>query len=609
MKRRFGVVVGFDYYARYLSNLMNARSRNWRLQAYPSTRLGTAHALWALRKADALISFGGPGPTIALAEAAQARHIPVVVIWAGTDVLNAAEMPFELAVVRQRDFSHISDGAWLVDELSVLGIHAKYLPVTAVDAVENIAPFPSRFRVLTHLPEPRRKFYGEDRYYAVAREMPEVEFVVVGPGDPNPAAPPNVTFRGYVKDLAPEIDEATVVLRLPEHDGKSMLVLEALARGRRVVWNHDFPHVRSVGNIAEAVAAVKEMYRSYLAGRLAPNEGGRDYVSAEFAPAKIAARFESHLDGVLASEAAKKKGRRRRVAISGLGLFSAEVALQVKRLHPEWETTILCTSSRLEVLTALIHLLRAEVWYSIGSPITDRWVHLCARILRKRRVIHWVGSDIEQFKQSPTLQRLLRSSEIKHLTEVTWTREELQELGMDSDIVALPLRHGKAGVLPLPERFTMMLYLPKSRPEFYGKRDYEALLQEFAGEPMRIIIVGGADLKVPEGMEVENLGWRNDLRDVYDRSTVLVRLTPGDGLSMMVLEALSYGRHVMWSKPFPYATHIRTRENLVGGLRDLLERHKAGTLYAQYVAAEMIERLYSTEGTVGKIVTAWEEVS
>ncbi|MGC1381249.1 MAG: hypothetical protein WA814_09555 [Candidatus Baltobacteraceae bacterium] len=605
--RHRGIVIGFDYYARYLARLLNEYSERWRLQAYPSSRLGTVQALWSLRKADALISFGGPGPSLALAEVARARRIPVIVIWAGSDVLTAAENPFDLAVIKRRGFTNLADGAWLVDELRNLGIDAAYRPVTSVAVSPAVAPFPRRFRVLTYLPEPRRAFYGESRVYDVARAMPDVEFVAIGAGKPNPEAPPNVTFCGYVDDVPARIDAATVLLRLPDHDGKSMLVLETLARARHVVWTHGFPGVHRVCGVDDALAALHGLYRAHRVGSLELNHAGRVHVRDEFSPPEIARRFESELERVTAPRPQRRERLVKRAAISGLGLFSAEVAKEIERLHPEWEVAVLSTASRLEVIAALLTLMRSRIWYSIGSPVTDRWVYLCSRALRKPHVIHWVGSDIEYLKRSSLLQKLLRARAITHLTEVSWTADELRGLGLPSRIVPLPLRHRAGTVKPLPQRFTVMLYLPKARTEFYGKSDYESLLREFAGDSLRVVIVGGGSLDVPAGVEVVNLGWRDNLRDVYEQATVLIRLTRGDGLSLMVLEALSFGRYVMWSKPFAHALHVRHRQDVCAGLRALLTRHRRGELLARYAVAEAIAREYAPERAVDQILRSWEE--
>ncbi len=113
-----------------------------------------------------------------------------------------------------------------------IGIPARYRALTAVPVAESVAPLPTRFRVLTYLPAPRRGFYGEKRVYALAVSMPAIKILVIGNGEPDPAAPPNVRFCGHVQDAGELIDAATILVRLPEHDGTSLMVLEALARGQ-----------------------------------------------------------------------------------------------------------------------------------------------------------------------------------------------------------------------------------------------------------------------------------------------------------------------------------------------------------------------------------------
>src|SRR5206468_2826437 len=152
---------------------------------------------------------------------------------------------------KRRNFENVSDGPWLVDELADIGDKAEHLPVTAVAAANPPQPLRSAFRDLSYLPDPRPEFYRDARVYAIAGAMLDVEFAVTGAGGRNPAAPPNVRFLGYVSDTAAQIDASPVLLRLPDHDGKSMLVLETLARARHVVWTHEFPGVHAVKDTAE----------------------------------------------------------------------------------------------------------------------------------------------------------------------------------------------------------------------------------------------------------------------------------------------------------------------------------------------------------------------
>lgn len=606
---RRAVVVGFPYPSRYLASLMNEHSRRWRLSAFPSTRFGLMQALWHLRTADALISFGGPGPNSALALAAHQRRVPLIVIWAGTDVLAAAQNPFELEVTKRDASADLAVSPWLAEELRALGVPAAYEPIIAADIHPVLAPFPQRFTVLTYLPAPRRTFYGEDKVYAIARSLKATRFLVVGGGGRSPSAPPNVEFLGWIEDMASVIDASTVLLRLPEHDGQSMMVLEALARGRHVVWTHEIPGGRVAHTTEDALDLIRDLHDRHVHDKLEFNSAGREYVGKECARADVAAGLEACLERVTLRRVFGLNGRRKRVAISGFGLFCAEVAKNIEHLRPDWEAELLRPVSRVEVLTALMRLSKADVWYSIGDPFGSRWMYYWARLIGIPRVMHWVGSDIECARTDKSVRQAALHANAKHLTEIEWTAQELADLGLPSEILPLPVRHQGSGVKPLPERLTILLYVPKSRADFYGRGTYERLLRDFEGLELRVLVVGGGTISPPPSVEVINFGWRSDLREIYNDSTVLIRCTPHDGLALMVVEALSFGRHVIWSKPFPYATQAIDYTQLTSAFSELIHRHKAGSLRAQYEAAEFVRKRYATERCIGDILSTFEKAS
>lgn len=602
------VVVGLDYHARFLASLMNAESGSWTFKAYTSSRIGTVRALLALRKADALICFGGPAPTVALTLAARALNVPVVIVWAGSDVIKAQADPFDLEVTKQEQFVSVAVAPWLVSELKDLGIDAEYIPVGGMEPGPPVKPLDREFRVLTYLPEPRRHFYGAPLVYDVARAMPDVRFTVVGNGSRSADAPPNVEFCGLVDNMQERLDASTVLLRQPQHDGTSMLVLEALTRGRHVIWNYEFPHVHTALDTQQVLDALRRLKNEHAAGMLEPNEAGRRFVLTEFSRYNVVARIEALLDG-LHARPSRHVMPTRRVVISGLGLFCGDIAQNTRRVAPEWEPRILRTGSRLEVLTSIYSLIRSDVWYSIGSPITDRWLHLVARLLRKPRVIHWVGSDIAGLCDQPQLRQLLTGPHVMHLAEVEWTAAQLRSLGFHPRIAPLPPRQANGTCRPLPERFTIMLYVPRTRSEFYGRRSFEQLMHRLRGKPIRYVIVGGGSLDAPEDVEVSNLGWRDRLGDVYEEVTALIRYTPRDGLSLMVLEALSFGRHVLWTQDFPFTRPIHSYHDMEREIMALYEAHERGKLEPQAAGSELVHRNYSPDTCTLAISKAWHDAA
>ncbi len=403
------------------------------------------------------------------------------------------------------------------------------------------------------------------------------------------------------------LDAAVVLLRLPLHDGQSLLVVEALARARHVIWNYRFPAVRTVTAFDEAVAMLRHLRDRHAKGALELNHAGRRYALDHFARADIASGLASRLDAGVTSWASRPKRGRRRVAISGLGLFCAEISQFVKTYSPQWETRLLRTNSRLETLTSILTIATCDVWYSIGSPITDRWVDMAARWMRKPRVIHWVGSDIASLAEDASLRRMLAGPSITHLAEVAWTADQLRGLGFHPRIAPLPPRHPIGGPMPMPAIFTVMLYVPRTRTDFYGRRDFERLMHALSGKPISYIIVGGGEISVPHGVAAQNLGWRNSLSEVYERVSALIRFTPRDGLSLMVLEALSFGRHVLWTQDFPHTTLIRDFEGMKSEILHLFDAHMRGELKTQSTAADMIAKHYSPQKCTTEIAAAWDD--
>lgn len=299
--------------------------------------------------------------------------------------------------------------------------------------------------------------------------------------------------------------------------------------------------------------------------------------------------------------------RKRRVAITGYELFCRDIAEHVRRLDPTWEPVLIHTGRHRQLIRALYVLATSDMWYSIGHPVPDRLICWVAKLLRKPRVIHWVGSDIESIRNNPEWVTQVSADVVRHLAEADFTASELQQLGLNSRVVPLPPRFSAEAVPALPEQFTVLLYIPRTRGDFYGRHDYERLVTALAAEPIRWLLVGGGSLNAPPQADVVNLGWREDLSDIYRDVTVLIRSTPRDGLSLMVLEALAFGRHVLWSQPFPHVHHITAYEDMERHIRTLLALHRRGALLPENQGARYIREHYTTDECVSDIAAVWRE--
>ena len=306
------VVVGFEHHVGLLCTSV-AGDMDWRLRGFVSTKLGIAYAALALGHTRALIAVGGPGPPPRLAAAARRLGVPIIVVWVGSDVAALAR-----TIVRGSHATalNLAVAPWLSEELKATGIDAPYMPFIGVRIPARPAVAePGALRVLAYLPQGRADFYGRRDVYECASALPGISFEVVGNRALDSAAPPNVHFRGWV-DSERLYENVDVLLRLPEHDGMSMMVLEALANARHVIWNHDLPGVRRAVTTQEAIASLSELADRRRHGALATNEPGRAFVSAEYERSHVAKKF-------LAMLSARTLGRARARAADIIGSMVA----------------------------------------------------------------------------------------------------------------------------------------------------------------------------------------------------------------------------------------------------------------------------------------------
>lgn len=107
-------------------------------------------------------------------------------------------------------------------------------------------------------------------------------------------------------------------------------------------------------------------------------------------------------------------------------------------------------------------------------------------------------------------------------------------------------------------------------------------------------------------MKVYN--WMEDFTPVLEDSTVIYRPVRHDGLSFTVLEALSHGRHVLYSYPLPGCVQITSPSMACSELQKLLACHEAGTLPLNELGRKFIAREYAPEKVRSELLRRWEQI-
>lgn len=295
------LVLGYEYWAGVTAGMLRRMGYDARPWAPSADALPAALRWcrplrwlgWALtgpfRTAAAVHVIAPPGrqPLIRLAGW---MHKRIILHWVGTDVLNlraevAARGPAAVDFYRRMAHAQFADAPELIEELAALGLRADLFRLLP-DAVEpRDVPLPDRPAVLSYWAPERREFYGGPILDALAEEFPDVPFLIVGNDGHGQPQHPNMTYLGRLESLEDVYRQTSILVRLPEHDSLSAMVLEMLGRGRRVIYSRPFPHTEHATTPEEARAAL----RRCLAEREF-NRAGQAYVRQNFAPAAEAAR-------------------------------------------------------------------------------------------------------------------------------------------------------------------------------------------------------------------------------------------------------------------------------------------------------------------------------
>ncbi len=301
------LILGLPYFGRMIEGLLRERGWNARFAAHPGRDL----AAWArlaplVARADVVylissrLDRGSPQDRLV-----RIRRRPVVIHWVGTDVQIALEEHAKRNVSARlaENAIHWCDAPWLVDELRTIGIRSQHVPLPIPGLPRDAPPLPGQFRVLLYLPVDAfdREVFDVVTLLGLPRAFPEIPFVLI----PSPAQtlpgplPPNLDAPGWVTDMDALYRSITVSVRLTSHDGTSFMAVEALARGRQVIWTFPFPGAIQASGLAEVSATIRDLAARHAAGTLTLNDEGQSYVREHFDEKALAENLDERLRAVL----------------------------------------------------------------------------------------------------------------------------------------------------------------------------------------------------------------------------------------------------------------------------------------------------------------------
>jgi hypothetical protein len=261
----------------------------------------------------------------------------------------------------------------------------------------------------------------------------------------------------------------------------------------------------------------------------------------------------------------------------------------------------------LSKVAARLHVLRRVVGSDVIIYISGRRnLHRLTALLSRIGVpvvMYWTGTDV-LFRWGPPTEDV--SERAWHWCISPWLREELAERGIESSVLLLIPPAIPAAIPALPDQFSVLAYVPEHRRDFYRLDFIVQLAQRLPDVEFQIVHSRSLDGLPPN---VRCLGWVEDMDALISRTTAYIRPITHDGLSNMVLEALAYGRHVLWTHHFQGVTTVDTVEAAEAWLRDLHLRQREGTLGPNEVGRKTVEAMFDSAMVGPSALRAIESVA
>lgn len=257
----------------------------------------TYYSKWAKIKfffhlpfADLVISMNGVTDESGSLNLVMKFRKKLILQWMGTDVLLAIDR-FKNKTINTKyvDYSkNFVDADWLRDELLSVKIKSEKLHFKYVEVNSPIQKYNS-ISIMSYVPQNRQDFYGMDKIIELALIFPNIEFLLFGLDKTDKIIPENIKLFGWVTPnvFNEYLRKTPIFLRLTEHDGFSLAVLEALSFGAEAITSFESDFVHNANTIDEIKDAINTAINAIEKRNFEPNLSVIEILNKEFKKDKI----------------------------------------------------------------------------------------------------------------------------------------------------------------------------------------------------------------------------------------------------------------------------------------------------------------------------------
>ncbi len=302
------IFVGLPYFAKKIVSDLNEFAPQYSFSFYNTyySKIQQIKFVTELPFADLVISMNGVSDKSGSLDLVLKMRKKLWLQWQGTDVLLAVERYKNNTIDKKYiDYAvNFTDAPWMQEELKLIKIRCELLPFKWL----NIPLLSKKFSELSaysYLPKGKENFYGWKTIFHLAEKNPEILFYIVGTNGDRLQKINNVKFLGWIseKEMCELRDKTPICLRLPQHDGYSLTVIEALSCGNEVIWTMPHEQCHLLKNIGDAEMIFKKVIDNFRERNLLRNENNILFVKNNFSREEVLGNFISKIEEIATKRA------------------------------------------------------------------------------------------------------------------------------------------------------------------------------------------------------------------------------------------------------------------------------------------------------------------
>jgi len=503
----------------------------------------------------------------------------IIFQWMGTDCLFAIKRFNNNTIVRRyidAAYNYI-DCSWQYEEIKSIGINPKHLFFNYTTKSILNKKY-NTIKILSYVAESRQKFYGMDKICELAKIFPKLNFEILGVTHSEYECPPNISLLGWrsKEEVEKLMKESAIFMRLTDHDGFSVSVLEALGFGCEVIWTYEFKFTHYSKTIEDTKIKIIELIEKIKSRGLIPNFDQVDKIYKLYNKELILNNYKQEINKIIFERKNIKINKINRVLINGIPLFSKRLVNDLKSFDSINSYYYANTYYSLFQKIRFMFLLPFSDLVISFNGVSDKSGSLnYVLVLKKKLIMQWHGTDvllaIKRDKNNSILRKYINYS--SHFTDSDWLKTDLETI--ISEVKILKFKY-----INLDENtktyscISFLSYMGEGREFFYGYNEIKTAAIKFSNYVFNIIGTKGKGLEILPNIIFH--GWVDEkkVKELMIDSAIYIRLTKHDGNSISVYEALGFGAEVIWSYPTEFTYLARTSNELIEQIEVIVDKVK-----------------------------------